>query len=140
MDYKTCLEIARQVMFEAGYDGTRSTIGVEPYSGMKARTEVGNTAVGGAWGGGGGSNSNTGSNNNARKKDRDQRNSGQPRKEFKQYSAMTLKEKSDTCCRGFNTAAGCSKLQCSFKHRCSHADAATNMVCWKFDHGLTSHK
>jgi hypothetical protein len=47
MSYKTCLELARQVMFEAGYDGTRSTIGVEPYSGMKARPEAGNTAAGG---------------------------------------------------------------------------------------------
>ena len=38
MQYKECYELAQQVMFDAGSDGIRSTIGVEPYSGARART------------------------------------------------------------------------------------------------------
>ena len=33
LDYKSTMELARHVMFEAGHDGLRSMVGIEPYSG-----------------------------------------------------------------------------------------------------------
>ena len=122
MDYKTCLELARQVMFEAGYDGTRSTIGVEPYSGIKTTTTMPSSTA-------------TSVSSNTKKFEQGNR----PVK--KNFATMTVKEKVDGCCRGFNSAVGCSRgSRCSYKHKCTHVDMTTNRVCWRTDHGLVGHK
>ena len=102
MDQREMLDEARTVMIKNGHDGLVSSIGVEPYSGGfgKLPSPI-NSSQGNA----------KAANSNQAMARGDART--------KNLAQMTTKEKVDLCCRGYNSAAGCSRTSCRYKHQCS---------------------
>ena len=124
MDHREMMDEARAVMMKNGQDGLASSIGVEPYSGGFGKgPSPGNVSHGSKQDHGTGRHSASNQVGNNRTKN---------------FTQMTLKEKVDVCCRGFNSAAGCSRNNCHYKHQCS-ATKSNGKVCWMRGHGVTTH-
>ena len=107
------LDLAKQLLFQKGIDGIGSFIALEPYSRNKSTVEDKVTVV---------------------------PRSGRPEGKEKPYSEMTIEEKVRKCCRAYNTAQGCTRKGCQWKHWCSHVDEVKKLVCWKKSHNLKTHK
>ena len=114
MKRKDMADLAKQILFQRGIDGIGSFMALEPYSRVKSSN--GGPPAG--------------------PPPRAVRSDGRE----KNYTEMTLEEKVRKCCRAFNSAQGCSRKNCTWKHWCSHVDEAKKLVCWKTNHNLKTHK
>ena len=128
LPYKEVLEIAKQVMFEAGHDGMLSVVGVEPYTGSRRNQEAGSAASGAAAkSGGSGGSTWSGQQPGAR-----------GTVDSKPFSAMSTAEKVARCCKDFNLK-GCTDRNCRKPHICSRV-LPGGQVCWKGGHNEPNHK